>query len=58
MRCFSCRLKVYVFSAGVIQPLHGIDSRTALYRFFYTVFAPVTPLIMKMMGTRASTRRR
>lgn len=46
---------VYVFRPGVIQPLHGIKSRTALYRFFYTVFAPVTPLIMKMMGTRAST---
>ena len=46
---------VYVFRPGVIQPLHGIRSRTALYRFFYTVFAPVTPLIMKMPGTRAST---
>jgi uncharacterized protein YbjT (DUF2867 family) len=46
---------VYVFRPGVIQPLHGIKSRTALYRFFYTVFAPITPLIMKMLGSRGST---
>ena len=46
---------VYVFRPGVIQPLHGIKSRTALYRFFYTAFAPITPLIMKMLGTRATT---
>ena len=46
---------VYVFRPGVIQPLHGIQSRTALYRFFYAVFAPITPLIMKMLGPRGST---
>ena len=36
---------VYVFRPGFIQPLHGITSRTKLYRAFYTVFGPLFPVI-------------
>lgn len=36
---------VYVFRPGVIQPLHGIRSKTRLYRAVYAVVAPVTPLL-------------
>jgi uncharacterized protein YbjT (DUF2867 family) len=31
----------YAFRPGVIQPLHGIRSRTAAYRILYTAFSPV-----------------
>jgi len=34
----------YVFRPGFIQPLHGIQSRTKLYRVFYKVLAPLMPL--------------
>lgn len=30
----------YMFGPGFIQPLHGIQSKTPLYRFFYAVAAP------------------
>jgi len=35
---------VYVFRPGVIQPLHGIQSKTASYRLFYSVAKPLLPL--------------
>jgi uncharacterized protein YbjT (DUF2867 family) len=34
----------YMFRPGVIQPLHGIRSRTTAYRVLYTLFAPVFAL--------------
>jgi hypothetical protein len=36
---------VYVFRPGVIQPLHGIRSRTAVYRVFYSLTGPVLPFL-------------
>jgi uncharacterized protein YbjT (DUF2867 family) len=35
---------VYLFRPGVIQPLHGIQSKTRLYRAAYTVATPLFPL--------------
>jgi uncharacterized protein YbjT (DUF2867 family) len=36
---------VYVFRPGLIQPLHGIHSKTQSYRLFYSVTKPLlTPL--------------
>ena len=35
----------YMFRPGVIQPLHGIRSKTKLYQTFYTVLKPVMPLL-------------
>jgi len=35
----------YMFRPGIIQPMHGIVSKTKLYRFFYTVFGVLIPLI-------------
>jgi uncharacterized protein YbjT (DUF2867 family) len=35
----------YMFRPGVIQPLHGIRSKTRLYQTFYTVFNPILPLL-------------
>lgn len=35
---------VYVFRPAFIQPLHGIRSRTRLYRAFYAIAGPLFPL--------------
>jgi uncharacterized protein YbjT (DUF2867 family) len=35
----------YMFRPGFIQPLHGIKSRTALYRAVYALSTPLVPLV-------------
>ncbi len=35
----------YMFRPGVILPLHGITSRTRLYRMGYVIAAPLAPLL-------------
>ncbi len=35
----------YMFRPGVIVPLHGIRSRTKLYRVIYSVMGPLLPLL-------------
>ena len=35
----------FMFRPGVIQPLHGIRSKTTLYQTFYTVLNPILPLL-------------
>jgi uncharacterized protein YbjT (DUF2867 family) len=35
----------YMFRPGIIQPLHGITSKTTSYRFFYTLSKPLFPLV-------------
>jgi uncharacterized protein YbjT (DUF2867 family) len=36
---------VYLFTPGIIQPLHGILSKTSSYRLFYSVTKPLLPLL-------------
>jgi len=38
-------LRAYMFRPGIIQPLHGVRSKTALYQFFYTLAVPLFPLL-------------
>jgi uncharacterized protein YbjT (DUF2867 family) len=38
----------YMFRPGVIQPVHGARSRTAAYRFAYTLAKPVIPLLRRL----------
>lgn len=38
----------YMFRPGVIQPLHGIRSKTRLYQVFYTITRPVLPLLKRL----------
>jgi uncharacterized protein YbjT (DUF2867 family) len=45
----------YMFRPGFIQPLHGIQSKTPLYRFFYTVTAPVLPLMRRIFPNQILT---
>ena len=37
--------KAYMFRPGAIQPLHGIKSKTRLYRAGYVVMAPFWPVL-------------
>ncbi len=36
---------VYLFRPAFIQPLHGIKSRTTIYRMMYALSAPLLPLL-------------
>jgi len=38
---------VYIFRPGAIVPMHGIRSKTWLYRVFYGVLGPILPLLMR-----------
>ena len=38
----------YMLRPGLIVPLHGVNSKTRLYRAFYTMFGPVLPMLRKM----------
>jgi uncharacterized protein YbjT (DUF2867 family) len=40
---------------GMIQPLHGIKSKTAAYRILYTLTAPVIPLLRKLFPNSITT---
>lgn len=45
----------YMFRPGFIQPLHGIRSKTPLYRALYTILAPLNPLFLKFLPNYATT---
>jgi uncharacterized protein YbjT (DUF2867 family) len=46
---------VYLFRPGAIQPLHGITSRTRLYRILYRVLGPFLPLLKKISPDNLTT---
>lgn len=39
---------VYLFRPGIIQPLHGIQSKTQTYQRFYSIFSPLLSLIRRV----------
>ncbi|PTU31361.1 NAD-dependent epimerase/dehydratase family protein [Stenotrophobium rhamnosiphilum] len=45
----------YMFRPGMIQPLHGIKSKTGLYRAIYAVTVPLLPLIKAMAPSAITT---
>lgn len=45
----------YMFRPAVIVPLHGIKSRTRLYRVFYAVLGPLLPLLKRFMPKYVTT---
>ena len=45
----------YMFRPGFIQPMHGIKSRTALYRIPYMLMSPLTPLIRRAFPNAVTT---
>ena len=46
---------VYLFRPGMIQPLHGIRSKTASYRVFYSLFKPLLPLLRALLPRQILT---
>ena len=45
----------YVFRPAFIQPLHGIESRTRLYRVLYSVIAPLYPVLKALFPRHVTT---
>ena len=45
----------YMFRPAVIQPMHGIQSKTALYRIPYLVLRPFTPWLRKKFPRYVTT---
>ena len=45
----------YVFRPGVIQPLHGIRSRTTAYNVGYAILRPLIPLLLRAFPGRILT---
>jgi len=48
----------YAFRPGIIQPLHGAASRTALYRFFYSAFGWLFPIMKALSADGFTTTER
>jgi hypothetical protein len=47
-----------MFRPGFIAPLHGIRSKTPLYRFFYALARPLTPLLRAAFPRHVTTSER
>ena len=45
----------YMFRPGFIQPMHGIKSKTALYRIPYAILGPLNPVLRKLFPKYATT---
>ena len=45
----------YMFRPGLIQPLHGIVSKTKLYRIFYAALMPILPLLRRLFPRQILT---
>ena len=45
----------YMLRPGVIQPLHGIKSKTWQYQILYTLMTPALPLLKKLMPGLVTT---
>jgi uncharacterized protein YbjT (DUF2867 family) len=45
----------YMFRPGVIQPLHGIKSKTKVYQTFYTVLGPLLPALKRLFPNSVTT---
>jgi uncharacterized protein YbjT (DUF2867 family) len=41
-------LDAYMFRPGFIQPMHGVKSKTRLYRAMYAVTSPLYPLVRRV----------
>jgi hypothetical protein len=47
--------RAYMFRPGLIQPLHGIRSRTRLYQFIYDLIGPLMPILKKPLKNYMNT---
>jgi uncharacterized protein YbjT (DUF2867 family) len=45
----------YMFRPALIQPMHGVRSKTKGYRVFYTFANPILPLVRRLFPSFATT---
>jgi uncharacterized protein YbjT (DUF2867 family) len=45
----------YMLRPGIILPMHGIKSRTTLYRVFYSLMTPLYPVLRKLFPRAITT---
>jgi uncharacterized protein YbjT (DUF2867 family) len=45
----------YMFRPGLIVPMHGIRSKTAVYQGVYSAMRPVLPLLLRMFPKQVTT---
>jgi uncharacterized protein YbjT (DUF2867 family) len=48
-------LQAFMFRPGLIQPLHGSRSKTPLYRIFYSISAPLLPILKRLFPRSVTT---
>ncbi|HEX3697214.1 MAG TPA: epimerase [Polyangia bacterium] len=48
-------IAAYMFRPAIIRPMHGATSKTASYRFFYTVLGPLIPLLRLVFPRSVTT---
>jgi uncharacterized protein YbjT (DUF2867 family) len=48
----------YMFRPGAIQPVHGVKSRTPIYRLLYAITGPLVPLLRRLFPNQVSTTER
>ncbi|MGI3204142.1 epimerase [Streptomyces sp. GLT-R25] len=48
-------VEAYMFRPGLIQPLHGIRSKTRVYRAMYALTGPLLPFLRKLAPRRITT---
>src|SRR5204863_6826871 len=45
----------YMLRPGIILPMHGIKSKTTLYRVFYSLMTPLSPALRKLFPRAITT---
>jgi uncharacterized protein YbjT (DUF2867 family) len=50
-------LKSYMFRPGFIEPMDGIQSKTPMYRRFYTLLGPLFPLLRRLFPNQVLSTR-
>jgi uncharacterized protein YbjT (DUF2867 family) len=48
-------LQAYMFRPGIIQPRHGIVSKTKVYRIFYVILGPLLPALKAVFPSAVTT---
>ncbi|MGR6916921.1 NAD-dependent epimerase/dehydratase family protein [[Actinomadura] parvosata] len=48
-------LEAYMFRPGFVQPMHGVRSRTRLYRAAYIITRPLFPVLRRVIGGGMTT---
>jgi uncharacterized protein YbjT (DUF2867 family) len=47
--------RAFMFRPGAIRPMHGVRSKTPLYQIFYTLAAPVMPILTWLLSPKYMT---